>query len=118
MKKENSSNKVVEVSTSDLATLAGVTACSVYGVVGLLDAKNISNQSSKFFKLIRKEDYKNGVSVKKIKDAYEVSLYVVCAKSVKIVEVIYEIQKQVKYSLKKKYKVNLNKVNVFIQGVK
>lgn len=118
MKKENSSDKVVEVSTSDLATLAGVTACSVYGVVGLLDSKNISSQSNKLFKLIRKEDYKNGVSVKKVKDAYEISLYVVCSKTVKIVEVVYEIQKQVKYSLKKKYKVKLNKVNVFVQGVK
>lgn len=120
MKKETKdTNKNQDAtSLSDLATSAGTTACSVYGVVGLLDEKSVSSPSNKILNFLKKEDFAHGVSIKKTKLGYELSLYVVCSKDIKIAEVVYEIQKQVMYSLKRKYKIDIKCCNVFIVGLK
>ena len=117
MKKEtNKISAETTVKTSDIATSAGITASSVYGVVGLLDEKSVSSHSNKILSFLNKEDFAKGVSIKKGKAGYELS--VVCSKDIKIAEVVYEVQKQVKYSLKRKYKIDIQAVNVFIVDLK
>lgn len=119
MKKEtNKISAETTVKTSDIATSAGITASSVYGVVGLLDEKSVSSHSNKILSFLNKEDFAKGVSIKKGKAGYELSLYVVFSKDIKIAEVVYEVQKQVKYSLKRKYKIDIQAVNVFIVDLK
>ena len=114
MKKETNKTSVeTTVKTSDIATSAGITASSVYGVVGLLDEKSVSSHSNKILSFLNKEDFAKGVSIKKGKAGYEL-----CSKDIKIAEVVYEVQKQVKYSLKRKYKIDIQAVNVFIVDLK
>lgn len=110
-------NKIgkIQFSLQAVADLAGLTVSSVYGVVGLVDKKNFANPLKEFLK---KEDFSDGVSVKTIKGGYDVSLYVVLSKGVKIAEVVYEIQKQVSYVLEKNFGVPFKVVNVYVQGLK
>lgn len=104
----------INFSLQAVADLAGMTVSSVYGVVGLVSKKSISKPLNEFLK---KEDYSDGVSVKKVKTGYEVSLYLVLSKDVKIAEVVYEVQKQVSYVLAKNFGIPFKVVNVFVQSI-
>ena len=86
----------VEVSLEAIADLAGLTASSVYGIVGLVNKKNFANPLSQF---LNKEDYADGVSARKGQKGYEV-------------------QKQVGYVLKKNFGMDFSKINVFVQAVR
>lgn len=105
----------VEVSLEAIADLAGLTASSVYGIVGLVNKKNFANPLSQF---LNKEDYADGVSARKGQKGYEVSLYLVVSKDVKVAEVVYEVQKQVGYVLKKNFGMDFSKINVYVQAVR
>lgn len=104
----------VNVSMDAIVDLAGLTASSVYGVVGLVDKKSFANPLKN---LLKTEDFADGVSVHKNKEGYEVNLYLVVSKDIKIIEVVYEIQKQVSYKLKKTFGIS-TLVNVFIQAIR
>lgn len=114
IKKTNSLGKI-DISLRAVADLAGSTVQSVYGVVGLVSKKNFANPLSEFLK---REDFQDGVMVKKGKKGYEISLYLVLSKDVKIAEVVYEIQKQVNYVLSKNFGIPFETVNVFVLAVK
>ncbi|MFA6829284.1 MAG: Asp23/Gls24 family envelope stress response protein [Bacilli bacterium] len=105
----------VNISMNAIADLTGITAASVYGVVGLVNKKNFANPFSQFLKT---EDFSDGVSDKKSKKGYDVSLYLVLSKDIKIIEVVFEIQKQVRYVLTKQFSIPFEIINVFVQGVK
>lgn len=105
----------IEISLDAIANLAGDQATLVYGVVGLVNKKSFANPLSQF---LQKEDYADGVSVKKTKEGYEVSLYLVLSRDVKVSEVASEIQKQVLYALDKQFGVHFSAVNVYVQAVK
>lgn len=105
----------INFSLQAVAELAGNTVSSVYGVVGLVNKKTFQRTLMEFLK---KEDFSDGVSVKKNKNGYEVSLYLVLSKDVKITEVVFEVQKQVSYMLQKSFGIPFKVVNVFVLGVK
>ena len=111
------SNKIgkIQFSRAAVAELAGNIVSQVYGVVGLVNKKDFAKP---LLELLKKEDFSDGVSVKKVKDGYEVSLYVVLSKNVKINAVVYEIQKQVSYSLEKTFSIPFKTVNVFVLGIR
>lgn len=112
--KSNNIGKI-EFSLKAVADLAGLTVSSVYGVVGLTSKKEIANPINQLLKI---EDFSDGVCVKKTKDGYDISLYVILSKGVKIPEVVYEIQKQVSYSLEKNFGIPFKVINTFVQGLK
>ncbi len=111
------SNKIgkIQFSRAAVAELAGNIVSQVYGVVGLVNKKDFAKP---LLELLKKEDFSDGVSVKKVKDGYEVSLYVVLSKNVKINAVVYEIQKQVSYSLEKTFSIPFKTVNVFVLEIR
>ena len=110
-------NKIgkIDFSLQAVADLAGDTVTAVYGVVGLVDKKKITKPIVEFLK---QGDYADGVSVKKNKTGYDVSLYLVLSKDVKIAEVVCEVQKQVSYILGKSFGIPFKVVNVYVQAVR
>lgn len=113
IEKTNSIGKI-NFSLQAVAELAGTTVSQVYGVVGLVNKKNISRSLIEF---LTKEDYSDGVSVRKSKNGYEVSLYLVLSKDVKIIEVTSEVQKQVSYVLEKNFGIPFKVIDVFVQSI-
>lgn len=111
------SNKIgkIQFSRNAVTELTGDIVSRVYGVVGLVSKKDFAKT---LLELLKKEDFSDGVSVKKVKEGYEVTLYVVLSKNVKINAVVYEIQKQVSYSLEKTFSIPFKTVNVFVLGIR
>ncbi len=114
IEKSNQIGKI-NFSLQAVADLAGMTVTGVYGVVGLVSRTKFSRSLMEFLK---KEDFSDGVSVKKTKNEYEVSLYLVLSKDVKIAEVACEVQKQVSYMLQKSFGIPFKVINVFVLGVR
>jgi uncharacterized alkaline shock family protein YloU len=105
----------INVSMEAIANVAGEAALEVYGVVGLASKNSLRENINE---LLKKDDYIKGVYCKKVKNAYEVDVYVVVAYGVKITEVISELQKKVTYVLEKTFQIPFKKVNVFVQDIK
>ena len=67
---------------------------------------------------MKKEEFSSGIKVKKVKDRYEFFISVVLSRNVKISEVLYEISKQVKHNLTKRFNIKIKAVNVVVSAVK
>ncbi|MBQ4020014.1 MAG: Asp23/Gls24 family envelope stress response protein, partial [Erysipelotrichaceae bacterium] len=67
--------------------------------------------------LLKKENYSKGVVVKNDKQGINVDVYVVISYGVKISEVVAQLQERVKYALEKTLNMDVNSVNVHIEGI-
>jgi len=114
LKKKNPIGSI-DASLQSITDLAGLTTSSVYGVVGLVSKKQFANHLGEF---LRRENFSDGVSVRRVKGGYAVSLYLVVSKDVKIAEVVFEVQKQVSYVLEKQFGFPFTDVNVYIQAIR
>ena len=113
--KKNTTLGQVQISDDAVATLTGSAVVECYGVVGMTSQKLIKDGINE---LLKKENYSKGVIVRNTADGIEVDLYVVIGYSVKVTEVVNEIQKRVKYTLEKTLDMDVVAVNVYVQGIK
>jgi len=114
---ENNSFKVrryVKYSDRTLKKAIQGMVLSSYGVAGLAhhDLYKIDTK-----KVIRSGVNDSIILKKNSKGSYIVSIYVFLSSSVKISEVLSEIQKRITYELRKAYGVKLTSVNVYAQGI-
>jgi len=106
----------IKISEDAIATLAGGIVMESYGVVGMASQKILKDG---LVELLGKENYSKGIVVRESADKQlELDLYVVVGYGVKITEVVYEVQKKVKYVLEKTLEVKFKSVNVYVQGVR
>lgn len=104
----------INISHEAIASLAGGVVTESYGVVGMASQKVLKDGLAE---LLKKENYTKGIVVKETGLGLELDLYIIIGFGVKISEVIYEIQKNVKYVVEKSLDVKFAAVNVFVQGV-
>lgn len=104
----------IKISHDAIASLAGGVVTESYGVVGMASQKVLKDGLAE---LLKKENFSKGVVVKEIENSLELDLYIIIGFGVKISEVVYEIQKNVKYVLEKSLDLKFNSINVFVQGV-
>ncbi len=105
----------IRVSKEAITNLTGGVVSECYGVVGMASQKMLKDGLAE---LLKKENYARGVVVKEDQDGLQLDLYIIVSYGVKISEVVVEIQKKVKYVLEKTIEVQVNSVNVYVQGVK
>ncbi len=105
----------ISISNAALASVAGDSASECYGVVGITKKGGFG---SKIVRLLKRNDFDNGIIVEKGKKGYKLSLYLVIANKVKIPEVLSQVQKKVRYDVERYFKINLEEVNVFAQDIK
>lgn len=105
----------VYVSTSAIAAIAGNAALECYGVLGMATKTPIREGISE---LLKSENYIRGVNVKKSKNGIDINMYIVVAYGVKITEVVSEVQKKVRYVLKKALDLNFCSINIYVQSMK
>ena len=105
----------IKISDDAIAVLAGGAVTESYGVVGMVSKSVIRDG---FNELLKKENYSKGVIVKNTAKGLYVDLYIVVSYGVSITEVVKEVQKRVKYTLEKALKMDVDSVNVYVQGVK
>lgn len=105
----------VEVSIKDIASLIGDVCSSSYGVVGLTDEHGVKNPLAT---ILNKENYVEGILVKKYRNKYTIDVHVVIANGVKISEVVNELSKRISYNLERKYGKIFSKINIYVEELR
>jgi len=105
----------VKISKEAIATLAGGAVAECYGVVGMASQKILKDG---FAELLKKDNYGKGIVVNKKESGYELDLFLIISFGVKISEVVFEVQKKVKYELERSLDEEFGCINVYVQGIR
>ncbi|KMK77167.1 Asp23/Gls24 family envelope stress response protein [Alkalihalobacillus pseudalcaliphilus] len=106
---------VVDVSTEVVATIAGGAAVDCYGIVGMASQKQIKDGLSE---LLGKENFRKGVVIREVEEEIHIDMYIIVSYGTKISEVAYNVQTKVKYQLEQMLGLDVDSVNIFVQGVR
>jgi len=104
----------IEISESVVAMIAGMAATECYGLVGMA-SRNVQDGIAE---LLGRENLERGVDVKISDGTVDVSLHVIVEYGVKISEVANNIMGQVKYAIESSCGLEVNSVNVHVEGVR
>ncbi|MBQ1568021.1 MAG: Asp23/Gls24 family envelope stress response protein [Erysipelotrichaceae bacterium] len=105
----------INISDNAIASLAGTTVNECYGIVGMISKNYLVDGYSA---LLKKENYSKGILIKDRKDGIQIDVYVVISYGVKISEVVIGLQQRVKYSLEKSLNIDIDSVNVHVEGIR
>lgn len=105
---------IITIDDQLIATIAGIAAMECYGIVGMAS----KNATEGFFELLRKDQLTKGIKVTTIDDKINIDLYTVLQYGVKVSVVAENIISKVKYSVETFIGVDVEKVNIFVQGVR
>ena len=110
-------NELGHVSISDdvISTVAGGTAVSCYGIIGMASKNQVKDG---IIEILGKENYSKGIVVKQDEDKLVIDLYIIVMYGAKISEIASNVQSSVKYQIEKTLGAKVNEVNIFIQGIK
>lgn len=104
----------LNISLDVIASIAGGAATECYGVVGMASKKRVKDG---FYELLRRENFAKGIVPRDGSNGIVFDLYVFLGYGIKISEVVYEVQKKVKYVVEQTLDVNVEAVNVYVQGL-
>jgi uncharacterized alkaline shock family protein YloU len=105
----------VHVSDEVIAVLAGSAALECYGLVGMASRKQLKDGIAE---LLGRENLGRGVEVTRENDKIHINLYIIVSYGTKISEVAHNIQVKVKYVLDEIVGLNVDSVNIIVQGVR
>lgn len=110
-------NELGHVSISDdvISTVAGGTAVSCYGIIGMASKNQVKDG---IIEILGKENYSKGIVVKQDEDKLVIDLYIIVMYGTKISEIASNVQSSVKYQIEKTLGAKVNEVNIFIQCIK
>ena len=105
----------VSISEDVIASVAGGTAVSCYGIIGMASRNQVKDGITE---ILGKENYSKGIKVKKDEGKLIIDLYIIVMYGTKISEIANNVQSSVKYQIEKTLGVKVDEVNIFIQGIK
>ncbi len=106
---------VVDVSKDVVATIAGGAAIDCYGIVGMASQKQLKDGLTD---LLGKENFRRGVVIREDEEEIHIDMYIIVSYGTKISEVAYNVQTKVKYQLEQMLGLDVDSVNIFVQGVR
>jgi len=104
----------IELTNDVIATICGGAATECYGVVGMASQKMIDG----FYDLLKRDNYSKGIVVSQGETGIIVNLYIIVGYGIKISEIVYEVQKKVKYVLENTIDIQVEAVNVYVQAMR
>ncbi|KKK35270.1 hypothetical protein WN59_00045 [Salinicoccus sediminis] len=105
----------IDIAIDVIANIAGNAVVESYGVVGMASKHQVRDG---FAELLGKENYARGVIIENNEGNLDVDLYIIVGYGIKISEVAANVQSTVKYNLEKTLGLNINAVNIYVQGVR
>ncbi|WP_342752846.1 Asp23/Gls24 family envelope stress response protein [Shouchella clausii] len=105
----------VDVSQDVVATIAGGAAIDCYGIVGMASQKHFKDGLAE---LLGKENFRRGVITREEGEELHIDMYIIVSYGTKISEVAHNVQTKVKYDLEKMLGLDVESVNIFVQGVR
>lgn len=109
----NKTQNVLNINQKELINLVYQTVTSTYGVAGVAKKDVVMNKTS----LVSNATANKGIFVRKAINTFDVTIYLVLAKEVKITEALSECKKAVKYVLNRKYPKMCKKINIYAVGI-
>ncbi|TVY00700.1 Asp23/Gls24 family envelope stress response protein [Cohnella terricola] len=110
-----SENGKIDVADQVIAVIAGSAALDCYGLVGMASRKGLKDGIAE---LLGRENLSRGVEVRHEGELVHLDLYVIVSYGTKISEVAHNIQSKVKYVLEEVVGLEVDQVNVNVQGVR
>ncbi|HEY4600348.1 MAG TPA: Asp23/Gls24 family envelope stress response protein [Cerasibacillus sp.] len=111
----NTSDGVVTITNDVIATIAGGAAVECYGIVGMASKSQIKDGIAE---ILKKENYSRGIVVRKDNNHLHIDMYIIVSYGTKISEIAHNVQSQVKYTLEKTLGLEIDSINIYIQGVR
>jgi uncharacterized alkaline shock family protein YloU len=105
----------IYVTNDVVAILAGYAALECYGLVGMASRKQLKDGIAE---LLGRDNLSRGVEVRRQGDKVEIDLYIIVSYGTKISEVAHNVQNRVKYVLNDVVGLQVDAVNIFVQGVR
>lgn len=105
----------VYISNEVIAVMAGSAALDCYGLVGMASRKQFKDGIAE---LLGRDNLGRGVEVRRENETLHIDLYIVVSYGTKISEVAHNIQVKVKYVLNEIVGLQVDFVNIFVQGVR
>ncbi len=104
----------INISNEVIATIVGGAVTECYGVVGMASQKMLKDG---LYELLKLENYSRGVLVTDKDTGIMIDVYIIVGYGMKISEIVFEVQKKVKYVLETSLDVEFDSINVYVQGV-
>ncbi|WP_059104660.1 Asp23/Gls24 family envelope stress response protein [Shouchella shacheensis] len=105
----------VDVSQDVVAIIAGGAAIDCYGIVGMASQKQLKDGLSE---LLGRDNFQRGVITREEGEDLHIDMYIIVSYGTKISEVAHNVQTKVKYSLEQMLGLDVDSVNIFVQGVR
>ncbi|NLJ98579.1 MAG: Asp23/Gls24 family envelope stress response protein [Tissierellia bacterium] len=104
----------VNIDDNVIATIAGLSAMESYGIVGMAS----KSATDGFFELLKWDNLSKGVKVSTEGNEVVISLHVILEYGVRISVVAENIIEKVKFNVENLTGLTVNKVNVYVQGIR
>ncbi|MBB3110459.1 putative alkaline shock family protein YloU [Paenibacillus phyllosphaerae] len=111
----NSEQGTIFITDHVIAVLAGSAALECYGLVGMASRKQLKDGITE---LLGRDNLSRGVEVRRENERLLIDLYIIVSYGTKISEVAHNIQTKVKYVLNDVVGLQVDDVNILVQGVR
>ncbi|MBF0779819.1 MULTISPECIES: Asp23/Gls24 family envelope stress response protein [unclassified Granulicatella] len=105
----------IDLTNDVIATVVGTAVTDNYGVVGMASKNQIKDNLNV---ILKKENYSRGVIVTQKGDHIVVDVYIFVNYGTKVSEICRNVQSRVSYDLKHFLNIQVDAVNVYVQGVR
>lgn len=105
----------IDISNDVIATITGGAAVDCYGIVGMASQRQIKDGITE---LLGRDNFSRGVVVREENEAIHIDMYIIVSYGTKISEVAHNVQNKVKYTLDTMLGIQVQSVNIFVQGVR
>lgn len=113
LKREESNVGVVKISDEVISVIAGIAASEIKGIAGI--NANLAGGITQL--LTGKKNNTKGVKVAVEEDSASIELSIVVEYGVKIPEVVYQVQDNVKRTVESMTGLNVSAVNIMVQSI-
>lgn len=104
----------VSINSDVIAQFAGAVAMECFGIVGMAGL----NVKDGFVKLLKLEDIKRGISVSVRNNKLVINFHIIVAYGVNVLSVSDNLISTVKYKVEEFTGIEVNKINIYVEGVK
>lgn len=104
----------ISIDSDVIASYAGSVAVECFGVVGMASV----NVKDGLVKLLKKDNLSTGVSVRVVNSKLTIDFHLIVAYGVNILTVSDNLISNVKYSVEEFTGLSVEKVNIFVEGVR
>ena len=104
----------ISIENEVIARIAGLTAIDSYGIVGMA-AKNVKDG---FVQLLKRESLTKGIRINVNEDKISIDLHIIVEYGTNITAIAENIISTVKYKVETVCGIEVEQVNVFVEGVR